>query len=43
MPSLLNVSNDASRKPKQLNLIDVEVLVGSKEQNLFKKAKVGKC
>ena len=42
MSSLLNVSNDVSRKREELNLKDIEVLVDSEEQNWFKRAHVGK-
>ena len=41
MSSLLNVFNDSSR-PEEFNLNDIEVLVENKEQNLFKRAHVGK-
>ena len=42
MSSLLNVSNDASRKPEKFSLKDIEVIVDSKEQKWFKRAHVGK-
>ena len=41
MSCLLNVSN-ASNKPEKFNLKDIEVFVGSKEQNWFKRVHVGK-
>ena len=40
--SLLNVSDDASRKPEEFSLNDIEVFVDSKEQNWFKRAHMGK-
>ena len=40
MSPLLNVSNDASRKPEEFSLKDIEVLPDSKEQNWFKRAHV---
>ena len=40
MSSLLNVSN-ASNKPEEFSLKDIEVFVNSKEQNWFKRAHVG--
>ena len=42
MSSLLNVSNDASRKPEEFNLKDIAVFVDSEEQNWFKRAHYGK-
>ena len=42
MSSLLNVFNDASRKPEEFSLKDIEVLVDSEKQNCFKRAHVGK-
>ena len=42
MSSLLNVSDDASRKPEEFSLKDMEVFVDSEEQNLFKQSHVGK-
>ena len=33
MSSLLNVSNDTSRKPEEFSYKDIEVFVGSEEQN----------
>ena len=42
MYSLLNVSNDVSRKREELNLKDIKVPVDSKKQNWFKRAHVGK-
>ena len=42
MSSLLNVSNDASRKPKEFSLKDIEVVVDSEEQNWFKQVHIGK-
>ena len=42
MSSLLNVSNDASRKPEEFSRKDIEVFVDSEEQNWFKQAHVGK-
>ena len=42
MSSLLNVSNDASRKPQEFSLKDIEVFVDSEEQNWFKQNHVGK-
>ena len=42
MPSVLNVSNDASRKPEYFSLKDIEVFVDSEEQNWFKWAHLGK-
>ena len=42
MSSLLNVSNDAGSKPEECSLNDIEVLVGTKEQNWFKRAHVEK-
>ena len=41
MSSLLNVSN-ASNKPEEFSLKDIEVFVYKKEQNWFKRAHVGK-
>ena len=41
MSSLLNVSN-ASNKPEEFSLKDIEVFVDSREQNWFKRAHVGK-
>ena len=41
MSSLLNVSNDVSRKSEEFSLKDIEVIVDSKEQNWFKRAHVG--
>ena len=40
MSSLLNVSN-ASNKPEEFSLKDIEVFVDSEEQNWFKRAHVG--
>ena len=42
MSSVLNVSDDASRKPEKFSLKDIEVFVDSEEQNWFKRAHVGK-
>ena len=42
MSSLLNVSNDASRKPEEFNLKDIAMFVDSEEQNWFKRAHYGK-
>ena len=42
MSSLLNVSNDASKKPEEFSRKDTEVFVDSEEQNWFKRAHVGK-
>ena len=42
MPSLLNVSNDVSRKSEEFSLKDTEVFVDSKEQDWFKRAHTGK-
>ena len=42
MSSLLNVSNDASRKSEEFSIKDIEVFVDSEEQNWFKRANVGK-
>ena len=42
MSSLLNVSNDASGRPEEFSLKDIEVFVDSEEQNWFKRAHVGK-
>ena len=42
MSSLLNVSNDASRKPEEFSLKDIKVFVDSEEQNWFKRAHVVK-
>ena len=42
MSSLLNISDDASRKPEEFSLKDIEVFVDSEEQNWFKRAHVGK-
>ena len=42
MSSVLNVSNDASRKPEDFSLKDIEVFVDSEEQNWFKWAHLGK-
>ena len=42
MSSLLNVSNDASRNPKEFSLKDIEVVVDSEEQNWFKQVHIGK-
>ena len=39
--SLLNVSNDASRKPEEFSFKDIEVIVYSNEQNWFKRAHIG--
>ena len=39
--SALNVSNTNS-KPEELTIKDIEMLVDSQEQNLFKRAHVGK-
>ena len=41
MSSLLNVPN-ASNKPEEFSLKDIEVFVDKKEQNWFKRAHVGK-
>ena len=41
MSCVLNVSNDSS-KPEEFILKDIEVFVGSKEQDWFKRAHVGK-
>ena len=41
MSSLLNVSDDAGRKPEEFSLEDIEVFVDSEEQNWFKRAHVG--
>ena len=41
MSFLLNVSDDASRKPEEFSLKDIEVLVDNKEQNWFKRAPRG--
>ena len=41
MSSLLNVSN-VSNEPEEFNLMDIEVLVDSNEENWFKRAHVGK-
>ena len=38
--SLLNVSN-ASKKPEEFNLNDIEVLVDSGDQNWFKRVHIG--
>ena len=40
MSSLLNVSNDASKKPEEFSRKDTEVFVDSEEQNWFKRAHV---
>ena len=40
MSSLLNVSN-ASSKPEEFSLKDIEVLVDCEEQNWFKRAHIG--
>ena len=42
MSSLLNVSNDASRKPEEFSLKNIEVFVDSEEKNWFKWAHVEK-
>ena len=42
MSSLLNVSNDASGRPEEFSLKDIEVFVDSEEQKWFKRAHVGK-
>ena len=42
MSSLLDVSNDTSRKPEGFSCKDIEVFVGSEEQNWFKQAHVEK-
>ena len=42
MSSLLNVSNDASRKSEEFSLKDTEVFVDSEEKKWFKWAHVGK-
>ena len=42
MSSLLNVSNDASGRPEEFSLKDIEVFVDSEEQNWFKRAHMGK-
>ena len=42
MSSLLNISDDASRKPEEFSLTDIEVLVDNKEQNWFKRAHIGR-
>ena len=42
MSSLLNVSNNASRKSEEFSLKGIEVFVDSKEQKWFKRAHVGK-
>ena len=42
MSSLLNFSNDASRKPEEFSLKDTEVFVDSEEQNWFKRDHVVK-
>ena len=39
---LLNVSNDASRKPEEFCPKDIEVFVDSEEQNWFKRPHAGK-
>ena len=41
MSSLLNVSN-ASNKPEEFGLNDIEVIVDSEGENWFKRAHVGK-
>ena len=41
MPSALNISNDASKKPEQFNLKDIGVFVDSEEENWFKRTQVG--
>ena len=41
MSSLLNVSN-ASRRPEEFSLKDIEVFVESEEQKWFKRTHVGK-
>ena len=41
MSSLLNVSN-ASRKPKEFSIKDIEMLVDIEDQNWYKRAHVGK-
>ena len=40
-PSLLNIFNDGS-KPEEFSLNDIEVVVDSEGENLFKRAHVGK-
>ena len=40
--SLLNVSNDASRKSEEFSLKDIGVFIDSEEQKWFKRAHVGK-
>ena len=42
MSSLLNVSNDASRKSEEISVKDIELFVDSDEQKWFKRAHVGK-
>ena len=42
MTSLLNNSNDASRKTEEFSIKNIEVSVDSEEQNWFKRAHVGK-
>ena len=42
MSSLLNVSNDASGRPEEFSLMNIEVFVDSEEQNWFKRAHMGK-
>ena len=39
---LLNVSNDASRKPEEFSSKDIDVFVDIEEQNWFKEAHAGK-
>ena len=41
MSFLLNVSDDASSKPEEFSLKDIEVFVDSEEQNWFKRTHVG--
>ena len=41
MSSLLNVSNDASRKAEEFSLKDIEVFVDSEEQHWLKRANMG--
>ena len=40
--SLLNVSNDASSRPEELSLKDIDVFVDNEEQNWLKRTHVGK-
>ena len=40
--SLLNVSNDASSRPEELSLKDIDVFIDNEEQNWLKRTHVGK-